>query len=459
MSQAKNILIAHYRVGKTDGVSLEIAKRKQILTQMGHQVYLLSGPKQLGADFVIDEFEFDNPRIAKLWQNTITACREYDSAEALKEDLFTVEQQIQQHLDSIFSSHGFDILYIHNMLSMAINLAAAIALVTMITRYNLPCVAIHHDFYWEGDIRTTPTFPFVEELIQTYLVPKLPLVKHITINTLNHEKLLKEWGIEAQVNYDVFDFHQPRWNVDEYNRDFRKIIGLQENDMMILQSTRIVPNKTIEFAIEFVDQLQQLRHQLENKRLYHGKRFHPSNRIVLVLSGYTEAARTWYKECLQRFAKERNVQTLFLEDRDCIRPFRTIQENTKYFSCWDPYVFADLVTFPSIWEGWGNQFIETIFAKKPIVVFEYPVFKKDIVTEGYQVISLGDKYTPARDRGLCSLPNETAQEAAQQAIDVLLDSKKYEEIVETNFCFGEKNHSYSTLRRYLHDTLNWTDFF
>jgi glycosyltransferase involved in cell wall biosynthesis len=454
---AKNILIAHYRVGKTDGVSLEIAKRKQILTQMGHQVYLLSGPNQLGANFVIDEFEFDRPRIAKLWQNTINECRDYDSSEGLKKELFTVKEQIEQKLDRIFSSHEFDIIYVHNMLSMAINLAATIALVTVIKRYNLPCVAVHHDFYWEGAISTTPTFPFVEELIQTYLVPKLSLVKHITINTLNHEKLLRERGIEAQVNYDVFDFHQPQWKIDNYNHDFRKIIGLQENDIIVLQATRIVPNKTIEFAIEFVYQFQKLRQTFENTQLYNGKWFHTSNRIVLILSGYTETACTWYKERLQDLAKKRNVHTLFLED--IVRPVRKIQGDTKHFSFWDPYVFADLVTFPSIWEGWGNQFIETIFAKKPIVVFEYPVFKKDIASEEYQVISLGDRYTPAKDNGLCSLPSENLLKAMGKTIDILLDSEKYEEVVETNFCIGEKNHSYTTLRRYLHDTLTWADSF
>ncbi len=41
--------------------------------------------------------------------------------------------------------------------------------------------------------------------------------------------------------------------------------------------------------------------------------------------------------------------------------------------------------------GFGNAFVEAVFAKKPIAVFEYPVFKADIKKEGYKTISFGDK--------------------------------------------------------------------
>jgi mannosylglucosylglycerate synthase len=455
LMKSKQILIAHYRVGKTDGVPLEIAKRKMLLTRMGHQVSLLSGPNQHGANVVIDEFEFDAPPLAKLWQNTITACTDYASADALKADLWAIEARIERQLERLFSPHAFDLLYVHNILSMAINLLASIALVRTIQHVQIPCVAIHHDFYWEGDITTTPTVPFVEEIIRQYLVPQSPFIKHVTINTLNHEKLMRERGIQADVNYDVFDFDQPQWRIDEYNRDFRMRIGLQETDLMILQATRIVPNKAIEFAIEFVAQLQRFRHLLENKPLYHGKLFRPSDRIVFVLSGYTEQARTWYKERLKDLTLEREVQALFLEDLDLITPSRTIRNNRRYFSFWDPYVFADLVTFPAIWEGWGNQFIEAVFAKKPVVLFEYPVFQQDIAPEGYRVISLGDSYSPASERALCSLPAKSVRKAAKQAITLLLDSRHYTETVDTNFAIGSQNHSSATLKRYLQETLAW----
>ena len=63
MHRAKKIAIVHYRAGRTDGVSLEIEKRKRILQDLGHDVHIVSGPLHNHSDFVIEELEFDAPEI------------------------------------------------------------------------------------------------------------------------------------------------------------------------------------------------------------------------------------------------------------------------------------------------------------------------------------------------------------------------------------------------------------
>jgi len=45
----------------------------------------------------------------------------------------------------------------------------------------------------------------------------------------------------------------------------------------------------------------------------------------------------------------------------------------KKYSLWDCYAYSSVVLYPSLWEGFGNQFLEAVFAKKPIVSYEYPV--------------------------------------------------------------------------------------
>ena len=58
--------IIHYRAGKTDGVSLEIVKRKAILEKLGYTVKIISGPENIGSDYVIPELEFELPEIQKI---------------------------------------------------------------------------------------------------------------------------------------------------------------------------------------------------------------------------------------------------------------------------------------------------------------------------------------------------------------------------------------------------------
>jgi len=65
----KKAVFVHYRVGLMDGVSLEIEKRRQILEEMGSEVKLVSGPRQSGADFIIDELEYDTPIMRDIKEN------------------------------------------------------------------------------------------------------------------------------------------------------------------------------------------------------------------------------------------------------------------------------------------------------------------------------------------------------------------------------------------------------
>lgn len=453
--QKKRILIAHYRVGHTDGVSLEIEKRRETLEGMGHHVFLLSGPLNNGADFVIPELEYDREPISGIRRNSVEECTAYSSAGELKEAIFSLAEKIGKDLDFIFDGGDFDLVYVHNMLSMAVNLPASIALVRSLQKFGLPCIGVHHDFYWAGDFTTHPTFPFVEELLEEFLIPRGNSVRHIVINSIDYDKMQQTYGIKPEINYDVFDFEGHEFHVDNYNRDFRSAFGLQEEDLVVLHATRIVPNKTIEFAVQFVQGLQRLRRRLESRQLYDGRRFSAENRIILLLPGRLEAARHWYKKQLEKYASEMGVEALFIGDE--IESERREEKGRKIYSFWDSYAVADLVTYTSIWEGWGNQFIEAVVARKNLVVFEYPVYRTDISREGYHIISLGSEYSTGENGELHCLPEEQITVAAEEAIDLLQDGKKYREWTEKNYHTGLRHHSFTTLRSYLHSDMEWLE--
>jgi glycosyltransferase involved in cell wall biosynthesis len=79
------------------------------------------------------------------------------------------------------------------------------------------------------------------------------------------------------------------------------------------------------------------------------------------------------------------------------------------YSFWDVYAFADLVTYPSLWEGFGNQLLEAIGGQLPIVLFEYPVYRVDIAPLGFSVISLDSRLArePKAYRAWLSCPQNT----------------------------------------------------
>lgn len=125
----------------------------------------------------------------------------------------------------------------------------------------------------------------------------------------------------------------------------------------------------------------------------------------------------------------------------------------KYYSLWDMYAVCDAVTYTSLLEGWGNQLIEAVFAKKPLVVFEYPVYKSDIAPLGFEFISLGDRAEYDSNEGLYRVDVRVLDDAAQKLKRLLLDPDLRETIVEKNFEIGRKFLSLERLEASLKEIL------
>jgi glycosyltransferase involved in cell wall biosynthesis len=54
----------------------------------------------------------------------------------------------------------------------------------------------------------------------------------------------------------------------------------------------------------------------------------------------------------------------------------------------DVYHAADLVTYPSTIEGFGNAFLEAVYFRRPIVVNRYAIYEIDIARRGFRAVEL-----------------------------------------------------------------------
>ena len=314
----------------------------------------------------------------------------------------------------------------------------------------LPTLAHHHDFYWERIDGVALTCATAIELVDKYLPPRDPWIRHVVINSLAQRELAERKGIETSVVPNVFDFDGLPWQPDDFNRDFRARIGLREKDVLILQATRIVARKGIELAVDFVKALDspQRRSRLKERGLYDGRSFDDDSRIVLVLAGYArdEVTGRYIRQLRQKIDRA-GIDALFIEDM--VGGRRHARNGHKVYSLWDTYVFADFVTYPSLWEGWGNQFLETLYARLPVVLFEYPVYRADIKDKGFRVVSLGSEIQGRDSLGLVNVAPQIVGAAADQAVELLIDARLRQETVEANFRIAGQYYSLEALRGYL----------
>ncbi len=111
--------------------------------------------------------------------------------------------------------------------------------------------------------------------------------------------------------------------------------------------------------------------------------------------------------------------------------------------------YSDFVTYPSLWEGWGNQFLEALRARLPVMLFEYPVYNEDIGPKGFKVVSLGAEIQAYDQAGLAQVAADNVQRAADEALVLLTTPQARQTAVEHNFELGKEFYSMVALRDHL----------
>jgi glycosyltransferase involved in cell wall biosynthesis len=200
--------------------------------------------------------------------------------------------------------------------------------------------------------------------------------------------------------------------VDEYNADFRREIGLSEEDWLILQPTRVVARKGIEHAIELVRRLNDPR-------------------AKLVISHPAGDEGSSYMQLLRERIEDARIDVRFIADRVGDTRGRDAQGRKRY-TLYDIYPHADLVTYPSHYEGFGNAFLEAVYFRKPVVVNTYAVYARDIAPLGFRCIEMSQ-----------IIGNETVENARR----ILREPALRAEWAENNFKLGLQHFSYSVARR------------
>ena len=434
--------ICHFRVGETDGVSLEIDKWRAALEALGHTVYLCAGRAGGTEAFLIPELSLDHPEVERIRKNAFQAFSDYASEEELHAHIETLAAKIERGLRHFVEVYDIDLLIVENIWSLSPHLPATLALWRTVRALRLPAIAHHHDFYWEKEDYRGPTCPLVRRLLSDYFPPRDPRIVHVVINRLAQRELERR-GIPALVVPNVLDFSTAP-SLDEFNQDLRDRLGLSPRDVVLLQSTRVVRRKGIELAVDLAAELSRpdFRGALARRAREHGAT--GPGRPVLLLTNLVEDRPYW--EELQERISRRGVEVRLATGQVAFR--REQRDGQKIYSFWDTYLFADLMTYPSLQEGWGNQFLEGVWARLPIASFEYPVFKTDIAPLGFRYVSLGDVVERDPD-GLWRLPPGVLRRAAREAADLLSSPQRYREVVEHNYQLARRHLSLGRLEELL----------
>jgi glycosyltransferase involved in cell wall biosynthesis len=192
------VVLLSFRLGGTDGVSVEAAKWKSALERLGHDVSEVAGEGPV--DVLIPGLAIGASRAPTL-------------------------EQLRRALDDA------DLVIVENLASLPLNVAAREVLYQALD--GRPALFHHHDLPWQR-----------EHLAHLEGPRDQPRWRHVTINELSRCQLA-ERGVEATTLMNSFDCSPPP---GERLRT-RRALGVGDDQVLVLLPTRAIPRKNIEGAL------------------------------------------------------------------------------------------------------------------------------------------------------------------------------------------------------------------
>ncbi|NOY98983.1 MAG: glycosyltransferase family 4 protein [Chloroflexi bacterium] len=409
-----NIGFISFRFHGTDGVSLETSKWAAVLEEMGHTCYYFSGLSDRPAErsMVVEDAHFLHPEIRKYYHRFFSTTQRTEDETRW---IHAKREHLKKHIRRFIAEFEIDLLIPENVLSFPQNIPLSMALTEVIAETGIPTIAHHHDFTWE---RKALLVNSIWDYIYMAVPPNLGAIQHVVINSSAAAQLARRIGVSSTIVPNVMDFENPPPARDEYSSDLREALGIEPDELFILQPTRVVQRKGIEHAIELVSRL--------------------GRKARLVISHASGDDGYEYEARVRDFASRLGVRTIFSSDRfDENR--RLTEGGEKVYSLSDAYPQADLVTYPSLVEGFGNAFLEALYYRKPIVVNNYAIYATDIRPKGFNVIEFDDYIT---------------EKTIQYTQTVLDDPQLQQEMCRHNYALALRHFSYKVLRNKLHHLLS-----
>ena len=406
------------RFAGTDGVTLESNKWADVLEKNGYPCFWFAGKLDDEDDkrYLVPEAFFQHERNHRINEQIFGRTSRTPS---VTQEIHDLRLLLKTKLYDFIQQFNIDLLIAENSLAIPMHVPLGLALTETIAETQIPTIAHHHDFHWE---RVRFSLNAVNDYISMAFPPHLPNIAHVVINSEAQQQLAHRTGISSVVIPNVLNFENPP-SVDSNGlKAFRQSIGLATDDRMILQPTRIIKRKGIEWAIELVQALQGLQ-------------------CKLVVSHEAGDEGYEYAEWLEEYACDHDVDLRIIKTSNG-NSSKYTERNQYPISLWNVYPFADFITYPSLYEGFGNAFLEGIYFKKPMLVNRYATFVRDIEPQGFD-LAIMDGYL--------------SKTTIRAVSDILSSQSRKEKMVNHNFAVASKHYSYRILRHHLNTLM--TRFF
>ncbi len=397
--------IIHSLQGYSDGVSIVMRQADEVMkNDMGipqSNIFYLAGKTREGGSCVTEKkILHKDHEVNKMMLRLYS--KGYGEKE--KEKIENAISRAQECIKRFVEDNDIDVIFAHNM-SHPVNFVTAIAL----SRY---CGSVKNPpryiLWWHDSHMERKEFAQPAESTYEYLLEGVP-GRHVDyvifINSTQFPNAEKYFmALSPQYRGFINLNHSVIYNTtdkfisscsDLKNKETEKLKSMflkeldierfladrgesLESTLFVLQHTRVVPRKRINFALRFIFRLHR---ELSKRGKYNAVYFFVSGPVGLMGEKTRANLLKLHRDLCEKYGTEK----VFLRFADKENP----RSRVKFEDV--PRVFAALggiSTYFSEIEGFGNNLLEVMASGLVPIVYTYPVFKKDLSKFNFKTVAL-----------------------------------------------------------------------
>lgn len=256
------------------------------------------------------------------------------------------------------SLKNFNLLIVHNVLSMPYNLPLTLALWELAQNKVIPIVSWNHDSpYFYENYGT-----FLDQEPWLILKKCNPSIKYVTISNVRKKQFTKLYNSQCKIEVvpngiDPVQF----WRLDPITVRLIQEEELFKSELLLVQPSRLHPRKNIELSIKVTKAIQE-------------KGVHARFLLTGAYDPHESKTIEYYKK-LKKLASELKVENDILIMAEYM--FKSGEKlSPDRITIRDLYLIGDVLFMPSFQEGFGIPLLEAGMIKMPIVCSDIPPFKE-----------------------------------------------------------------------------------
>ncbi len=191
-----------FKLKDCDSVSIEAEKWIRIFDNFGFHVHRIAGyiSEPASNDHIIPDLSSVDPRVEEL---AVAIFDEKQPEQRILPGLRGLADDIEDRLVSLLDDINPDLLVVESVFSLPLNLPFSLVLGRWLAEKKLPCIAVHHDFYWWHDRFVSGWFG---DLLANYFPPGSAGVVNVTHDRVSNRELYSKTGKTSKIIYSCLDF-------------------------------------------------------------------------------------------------------------------------------------------------------------------------------------------------------------------------------------------------------------